>query len=192
MIEPSIPKRQLRRLEESIAGTKKKLPKEVAIAINKTTPAVTRAVAKAVQEHVKLPQKSIKEKMPKPKRASESQLHTVVKLKQSNRFGLRHFNAKQNKAGVKYTVSKDSGRQFIAGAFQGPKPGVMKTSWKGNVFKRAGKKRLPIVHLRGPSPWGVFVKNNKRRSVVKIANAELKKQIQKRVQFNLFKKQGAS
>lgn len=81
----------------------------------------------------------------------------TIRLNKSERLSLRHFGAKQNAKGVSYKINKSGGRTFVAGAFQGPKPGAMKISWKGSVFKRVGKSRLPIVKLQGASAWGVFV-----------------------------------
>jgi hypothetical protein len=80
-----------------------------------------------------------------------------ITLRESQRISLRYFGAKQNDKGVSYKINKGSGRGFIPGAFQGPRPGAIKVSWKGNVFKRVGKSRLPIQKLMGASAWGAFV-----------------------------------
>jgi hypothetical protein len=80
-----------------------------------------------------------------------------IRLRESDRLSLRYFGATQNNKGVTYKMAKGQGRGFIAGAFQGPRPGAVKASWKGNVFKRVGKNRLPIQKLMGASAWGTFV-----------------------------------
>jgi len=73
----------------------------------------------------------------------------------------------------------------------GPRPGANKASWRGNAFKRVGKSRLPIQIQKGPSPWGVFVKREMTKQVEATANAELKKQVERRIRFINLKKTGA-
>jgi hypothetical protein len=59
------------------------------------------------------------------------------------------------------------------------------------VFKRTGKKRLPIQQLFGPSPWGVFVKKNRTKAVVIDVNAELRHQLAERIRYLKLKQSGA-
>ena len=67
----------------------------------------------------------------------------------------------------------------------------MKASWRGNAFIRVGKTRLPIRKLLGPSPWGVFVVGKKIGPSAQQIEAELKKQIDRRIRFILLKQSGA-
>ena len=88
-----------------------------------------------------------------------------VTLSKSKRVSLREFGARQTAKGVSYRIAKTGRRGFAAGAFQGPRPGLMFTKYKGTVFKRKGKSRLPIMKIWGPSPWGAFTGGNKERTV---------------------------
>ena len=54
-----------------------------------------------------------------------------------------------------------------------------------------GKSRLPIVKLHGASPFGVMTKGKKLGPSVEATQAELEKQIQRRVRFITLKKTGA-
>jgi hypothetical protein len=81
-----------------------------------------------------------------------------VALRKSDRISLRHFGAVQDEVGVSYQISKTGPRRYIDGAFMGPKFGRLAPKLYGNVFKRVGKSRLPIIKAMGPSPWGVFLR----------------------------------
>lgn len=92
------------------------------------------------------------------------------------RLGLRYFGAKQGATGVAYKIENDK-PGFVASAFQGPKPGVIRAKWKGNAFRRVGRDRLPIIKLHGPSPWGVFVKHDMLKPVASSVGDILMKRI---------------
>lgn len=144
-------------------------------------------IAKDITQELAVPQKVVREQVNANRVGGRD---AEVVLKKSRRISLREFGARQNKTGVSYRISKTQGRKTVAGAFQGPRPGVMKSSWKGNVFKRVGKKRLPIRKLRGVSPWGSFVKRNRIKPVGAQIQAELRKQLNERVRYLTLKKQG--
>jgi hypothetical protein len=122
--------------------------------------------------------------------ATAENLSATVTLRKTKRLGLRHFGAKQNKTGVSYKISKTGGRKRVDGAFQGPKPGVMKMSWKGNAFKRVGKQRLPIIKLQGVSAFGAYAKNELSGPQVKVIEAELTKQMERRIKLNILRAEG--
>lgn len=164
--------------------------KEVAIAVNKTGQKTKSSMAKSVSSELAAKQKDIKSVIRVQGKATDQSMRTKIVLKKEVRIPLRDFGAKQTKSGVTYKISKTKGRKTIAGAFQGQRPGVMKRSWKGNVFKRVGKERLPIVRLFGPSAWGVFVVNNLDAPTVAEAQTELEKQARERLRYLLVKAQG--
>ena len=72
----------------------------------------------------------------------------------------------------------------------GPKPGAVKTSWRGNAFKRVGSGRLPIIQIKGVSAFGAYVKNNLAGPQVEAVNAELTKQIERRINLNVLRASG--
>lgn len=185
----SIDADQIQRLKVMLKGSKPKVAQQLSIAINETQKKITVKASRAITEELAVKASVVKQKI-KGKRATKSDLSAKVTVKASNRLSLREFGAKQNKRGVTYKISKTKGRKLIAGAFQGPKPGVVKISWRGNVFKREGKPRLPIVKRSGPSPWGVYVKSGKDPSIRKEARQILREQIERRIKFLKLKESG--
>lgn len=180
----------IERLKASLGDKAKKLPQEVAIAVNATAKFVNKQMAKDIQQELATSQKVIGKTIRQTRRATKAELKAMVRLEKTTRIPLKDFGARQTKKGVSYKVSKTKGRGFVPGGFQGPKPGAMKASWRGNAFKRVGKARLPIVKLKGPSPWGVFVKRGMTADILKRADAELEKQVERRVRYNVLKSQG--
>jgi hypothetical protein len=183
-------KSQINRLKKLLQETKGKLSKELAVAVNATAKTGKSGVVKEIAKELAVTQKVISEKVSIKGKATATQLQSTVTLKKSRRISLREFKPKQNKSGVSYKISKTKGRNHVAGAFQGPKPGVMKVSWRGNAFRRLGKSRLPIVKLKGPSPWGVVKTRDKEKPLSKDMQAELKKQVERRIRFLTLKAQG--
>lgn len=187
MISIEIEAKDLRRLREATEKAKKKFSKELAAAINQTSKKTRRSIGKNVRDEVALKKQEAEKPISIRTTATEHRLSATVQLKKTARLGLRQFGAKQTKTGVSYRISKKGGRARIAGAFQGPKPGVMKMSWRGNVFKRVGKSRLPIVQIKGVSPYGVYQKNQLSRKQVKEIEAELNKQMERRIRLNILR-----
>lgn len=177
-------------MKASIENTGKQLRKELAIAVNATAAKSKSIIAKQIGKELAVAQKDIKTTISQSRRAGELDISATVEVKKEKRLGLNKFGARQTKKGVSYKVSKSKGRSFIQGAFQGPKPGLMKASWKGNVFKRVGKSRKPIVKLKGPSTWGVFVVGKKIGPSTAETEQELKKQVDRRIRFLLLKQAG--
>jgi hypothetical protein len=194
MIALSVTARGEKRLAKLLQGNSKRLRREMAVAVNATSKKTVAIWAKEVSKEVATAQKNIKATIKVSKKASagESKSPTaVVTQKKTGRIPLRDFGARQNKGGTSYKISKGGKRGFVAGAFQGPKPGVMKASWRGRVFKRVGAGRLPIIQLFGPSPWGVSIKNDLKKPTVKATRIELIKQIERRIRFLKLKQSGA-
>ena len=50
--------------------------------------------------------------------------------------------------------------------------------------------RLPIVQIKGVSAFGVYVKNNFEGPQVKEVNAELSKQLERRINLNILRANG--
>ena len=194
MIALSATARGEKQLAKLLNGKAKQINRQLAIAVNATSKKTVSLMAKGVGQELRTAQKNIKAtikiKQKADARAGKSPT-AIVSQKKTGRIPLRDFGARQGKKGTSYRVSKTTGRGFVAGAFQGAKPGVMKASWRGRVFKRVGKERLPIVQLFGASPWGVFVGKKLRRPITRETRAELVKQINRRIRFLSLKKSGA-
>lgn len=178
-------------LKAALEGTTRTLKKELRVAVNATAKKSKSIINKEIRKELAVTAKVVNPTIRVKRVASGDSLSASVQVDKTKRISLREFGARQTKAGTSYRVSKTRGRKTIPGAFQGPKPGVMKASWRGHVFKRVGKTRLPIVKLFGPSPWGVMVKGDKLEPSKEQTREELQKQIERRVRFITLKKTGA-
>lgn len=181
---------QVMELRDAVSKAKKSLTKELAGAINSTSKKTRLEMGRDIRKTVAIPKDEVEKPLKIRATASANNLQAVVSLKETPRLGLRHFGARQDKRGVSYKISKTGGRKRVNGAFQGPKPGVMKTSWKGNAFKRVGKSRLPIVLLKGVSAYGAYKKNELQGPQVKSIEEELAKQMDRRIKLNVLRANG--
>lgn len=160
----------------------KKLRQQVAIALNQTAKRTETLLAKEVAKEIVIAQKEIKKGIKQDRKAKPEVLATNVVQKESARMPLKRYKARQNKAGVRYRISKKGGGKQIKSAFISEKLG-------SHVYKRTSKKRLPIQKLYGPSPWGVTVKNNLDKLIIdRDIEPELLKQIDRRIRAINFKK----
>jgi len=177
-------------LRKALGEAQKKLPKEIAIAINATGKMARREIGKVIREELAVKKQIAEKPIKSGPPASTAKLGVTVTLKKEKRISFREFSPRQNKQGVTYKISKKGGRKLIKGAFQGPTPTARKVSWRGNAFVRAGKSRLPIIKIKGVSPWGVFVGQSMTPQIQKKIERELKKQIERRTRLVLLRAQG--
>lgn len=191
MIGVSVNQASLNGLKLAIKNTKTTLKRELKIAVNATAKKAKSIINKQIRTELAVTAKVIDPTIKIKADATEVQLSAKVTVRKTSRIPLRDFGARQTRAGVSFKVSKTQGRKTVAGAFQGPRPGVMKASWRGRVFKRLGKTRLPIAQLMGPSPWGVMTAGNQLGPSEQQLEAELHKQVQRRIRFITLKKTGA-
>lgn len=171
------------RLIAVLNGVPKLINRELKTAVNASAKVTRSRMNKTIRQKIQVNIKAVNKVLKIESTATEASLSSTVGIKKDGRIPLKEFNAKQNKKGVSYKISKEAGTKTIAGAFQGPKPNQRKISWQNNVFKRVGKARLPIVKLYGPSIWGVFVIGNHVDPTQKEATEELGKQVERRIRF---------
>lgn len=190
MLSVEINKDQLERLATATARAGKKMKKELAGAINQVSKKTKLQMGRDIRNTINLKKDEAEKPLSIRTNASEGSLFAVVQLKKTPRLGLRHFGAKQDKRGVSYKIGKKGGRSRVDGAFSGPKPGVVKTSWKGNASKRTGKNRLPIVQIKGVSAYGAYVKNKLSAPQLVVVQEELIKQIERRIKLNILRAEG--
>lgn len=190
MIAIEINQTQLKRLIDATTKAKKKFRKELAAAVNAVSKKTRLDMGRSVRATVNMKKDESEKPISVRSSATEQNLSAVVTLKKTPRLGLRHFGAKQNKKGVTYKISKSGGRSLAPGAFMGPKPGAVKTSWKGNAFRRVGKGRLPIIQIKGVSAYGVYVKNSLTGPQLKVIAEELSKQMERRINLNVLRASG--
>lgn len=184
MLTIDLDQRQIAKLSEALDGNAKRLPREIKTAINATSRKTKTQISKDIRKELAAKAAAVNATLSISRKATDSSLGAAVRLKQTARIPLRDFGARQTKQGVSYKTSKKGGRKTVTGGF------IIDSIGK-HAFKRQGKSRLPIQKLKGPSPWGVFVKQNMRPETVREANAELRKQIDRRIRFITLKKQGA-
>lgn len=171
-------------LRKALGDAQKGVKRELAIALNATSKYCKSQIAKEIQATgLNTTQKVIKSGLTDSGRANAAKLAVKVTLKKSKRFGLDAFKARQTKKGVTYRITKGTGASRIPNAF-------IPKRYGGKVYIRQGKQRGPLRQMRGISPWGIFVKNSKTSVVSKKTDAELTKQIDRRIRFLLLKAQG--
>lgn len=200
MITFRIDKKQIEKLKDAIRGTSVNIDREIATAINKTGKATLSEIAKDIGTELNTTQKAIKyggKALSVLGKASPTKKGLVVRLSMTGRMSLRHFKPRQTATGVSYKISKSKGQTFVKSAFMGPRPGAVKISWKGNVFKRigdkrkmrkgryAGKIREPITKLNAASPWGVYIAKNFEPKQVRRINERLQKEMEERIRFRV-------
>lgn len=178
-------------LKAALENTTRKLQAELRVAVNATANKSKSIINKEIRSELATTSKAVNATIRVKSKAQGDSITATVEVRKTARISLREFGARQNKSGTSYRISKTQGRKTIPGAFQGPKPGLMKASWRGHVFKRVGQARLPIVKLQGPSPWGVMTTGEKLGPAKEQTQAELEKQIERRVRFITLKKTGA-
>jgi len=148
-------------LEAKLSAIAGGLDKAKRRAAARTATHTKKLISDKVRERVAVKASTVKENVSSKKQDTGQ----VIRLKKSDRVSLREFSAKQTNKGVTYRISKTGKRGFVQSAFQGPKPGMMFVKYKGTVFKRKGKPRLPIQKLWGPSAWGAFTGGAKEKTV---------------------------
>lgn len=183
MITVHIDQSQIDRLKASLGDKADRIKSDLSIAVNATAKKVQKEMAREVGKELATPIKVISKTISMPRRASKQQIGATVRLTKTKRISLKEFGARQTKKGVSYRISKTEGRKTIRSAFMVDKLG-------GHVFTRVGKSRLPIAKKHGPSPWGVFTGKQLRPAIVAMAQAELKKQIERRIRFQNLKRTG--
>ena len=177
-------------LARALDNAARDLPRESSIAINGTRTQVVKGMSKQIREELAVKAKDLKTTLKARKRATKSSLNASVQLDHSSRLSLRAFGSRQTRKGVSYLTHKGRGRQIVPGGFMGPKPGVKAPRLGGHAYKRQGTARKPIVRLHGASAWGSYTKNNMQPRTVREGEHALEKQIERRIRFNVLKKQG--
>jgi hypothetical protein len=190
MISIDIDAKQLKRLTEAVGKARKNFPRELAAAVNSVSKKTRISIGRRIRQTINL-KKADAEKPIKIKKTATAQTPVgVVSIDRETRAGLQHFSARQNARGVSYKISKQGGRKLVAGAFMGPRPGVLAPKLNGGVFKRVGKSRQPIVKLYGVSPYGAYAKNNMSKAEVEFINKSLMTEMERRIKLNILRASG--
>jgi hypothetical protein len=150
-------------------------------AVNETLKEGRTKASSEIREEIKIKKRDVDKYIQLRYAKFENDHKGTIIIERSARIPLRMFGAKQTREGVRYEI-REGARKTIPGAF-GP-PGVRRVYRREgrkdievgngytkfeptlgipklglNVFMRTSKKRLPLRGpMKGPSPWGVFVK----------------------------------
>ena len=190
MIGIEIDAKQLASLGDAVAKAGKSLKKELAGAINAVSKKTKLEMGRAIRATVSIKKEESEKPLSIRATATSNSLSAIVSLQKTDRLGLRHFAARQDKRGVSYKISKKGKRSRVDGAFQGPTPARGNVKWKGNVFKRVGQSRLPIIQIKGVSAFGAYTKNNLAGPQAEVVSAELRKQMERRINLNVLRAAG--
>ena len=206
MLEISAKNDSLNRVKEMMISIGANVRKELAVAVNNTVGDAKKASAKELGKIFPVPNKTLKKLVGQKRRANERRVEAVMALREGYPFPLKFFKPKQGASGVTVRMDKrikgKKGETLYKGAFQGPRPGVMKRTWKGNVFARQGEKRRmtkgryagqmrqPIVKLFGPSPAQAIQDTQLDKLIVAVAGKQLSVQVAERLRFLILKSQG--
>lgn len=183
MFEIKVSDRQIRRLDKALDSTPKKLERELVIAVNRTSKAARKFSARLIGAKIAMTIKRLNEKIRVSRKAKKGSPSATLTIDESYRPGLVNFKPRQIKKGVSFRISKEGGRQMAKSAFMGPKPGAVSVKLRGQVFRRAGKKRYPLVRLKAVSPWAVF----KKRTLIKPLRRQVKKRLKHEVKRRIRK-----
>jgi hypothetical protein len=189
MINLEIKERQLKELRKACGLAKKTFGKELAAAINDTAKNHRLRQGRNIRGVVNLKKKEVESKIT-IRKATVVTPQARVFLLETAREGLQHFGARQTKSGVGYKISKKRGRGTVLGAFMGPSPGTFAPKLYGGVFRRVGKKRLPIMKLYGVSPYGAYAKNDFETTDVAYSGDYLQQQMDRRINLNVLRANG--
>lgn len=154
-----------------------KLRKAISGAVNDTAKHEKSFISTQIRDRVNIKKKDLDPHLT-VSRSTPDKLTATVTLDKTDRLGLKYFGARQTAKGVTYKIAKGGKIQKIADAF-GPKIPRL----GGQVFRRVGKSRKPIMKLFGPSAWGVFVVNKMRQPTEQDAQAYLANRLRHRLEY---------
>jgi hypothetical protein len=202
MISIDIDAKQLKRLRKATAMAGKKFPRELAAAVNSVAKKTRINIGRRIRQTINL-KKAVAERPIKIKKVATAETPVgVVSIDRERREGLQHFGARQTGKGVTYKIDKRGGRKLVAGAFMGPRPGVLAPKLYGGVWKRQGEARKmtkgrhegrirqPIVKLYGVSPYGAYAKNDMSGFEVQFINKGLRTEMERRIKLNILRASG--
>lgn len=161
MIEVQYDKAQIMRLERRLSSMPQKVPVVLSRAINKTATFARAGAAREIKKEANIKIGDIKKSMGLTK-ANRSRLESVMDVN-AKRIPLAAFGARQLKSGVSYriTARKKITGAFIAKVYPHYRDGALQLGRVNDnahvgVFKRRGKRRLPIDERYGPSIGHLF------------------------------------
>ena len=201
---------QLREVETYLRNVKNGAPKVMADAINRTLDQLKTFVSTQMGKKAGIP-KPYRDRRIDVIKTAPAQLSGTLRIEYEKRLSLGDFDPKNTRSGVSVKMAP-RGRKFIPGAFVVDLPKrdngdgrvtyqqvfKKKLGWEHREpqqGKRRGRRRkglsgLPVISLKGVSPWGVFVKGGLQEPTIAKANELLAKNIENRLDRLLFTRTG--
>jgi hypothetical protein len=177
MITVQINQDSLAKLGNALGDMRRRLPRELATAVNATGKKVRIHAARLLKKELNVPVKILKKAVKMKSRATAENTSAKIGLFKGYPIPLKYFKPKQLKRGVTYKINpKLKGKSVLRDAF------IVK-QYGGNVYKRAGAERYPLIRQNGPSPGDVFEQAGIVAAAVAVAKEELPKQIERRIRF---------
>jgi hypothetical protein len=185
VISLTVDPKLIKELRGALKDVEKKLPRELATAINATARKVrletSREMRKVLTVKVTVLKKAIKIK----KKANPKSTQATVFFADGHPIPLKYFRAKQLKrGGVTYKINPTFNRKSII------RDAFIVERYSGNVYRRTGKQRGPLEKLHGPAPSEAFEKAGIAKLAKTVAATELPKQVQRRIRLLALRQQG--
>jgi hypothetical protein len=175
----------LTELTKALKGVERKISINLAAAINATAKKTTTYAARELKSHLTVPVGILKKALRAKSKASANRLQARIEVWEGYPIPLKYFRAKQTKkSGVTYKVDPKAGRKSII------RDAFIAKQYGNNVYKRVGKDRGPLEKLHGPSPGIAFKEAGLEDKVRRFAEAELPKQIDRRIRLALLREAG--
>ena len=184
MINISVDKASIERIKTALGDLSRRMPRELATAINATAKKVRFEAAKELKKSLKVPVRILKKVIATKSKAKADSLQAVIGLWEGHPIPLKYFGAKQIKRGVTYKIDpRLKGKSVLRDAF-------IPTQYGGRVYRRKGKARGPLEQVYGPKPGDVFAQTDLIAKATAVARTELPKQIERRIRFLTLKASG--
>lgn len=201
-IDIVVNKQKLAETQRSLTGIRNGLERALVGAINDTSRRLVTFVSTELRTRVNIKKRDIDKHIGRrPATKFQKSAKGAIRIEESERLSLKYFGAKTVKTrgyakmsrvargnrratqGVQYQIMKSGGKRKIRDAFIVDDLGA-------HVYRRVGRKRLPIVKLFGPSPWGVFVNAGLRRPTKERAAELLNTELDRRAKLEILRHQG--
>lgn len=184
MLNVKIDASQIVELQRALAGTKRKLDREIATAINATAKKVRTEAARELKKEMAVPVAILKKVVRNKSKATKDRLSAKIGLFRGYPIPLKYYKATQTKKGVTYKINPKVKRKSIL------RDAFIAKQYGGNVYKRVGPARGPLQQQYGPAPGDFFDGINLVRKSRDLAEQELKKQMTRRIRFVLMEAAG--
>ena len=185
MISLKVDARSIRELRRALKGVEKKLPRELATAINATARKVKLETARELRKVLTVKVSVLKKAIRIKGRATARRTQATVFFAIGHPIPLKYFRARElKKGGVTYKVNPTFNRKSII------RDAFIIQRYSQNVYRRKTKERGPLEKLYGPAPSEAFEKAGITKLAMAVASVELPKQIQRRIRLLILRQQG--